>query len=69
MTKEIGTKFGINKCGVLAMKTGKKVECNGIELENGKEIGQIGKEEYKYLGILKEGGICQEKMKKKIRKE
>ena len=59
----------INKCGVLAMKTGKKVEFNGIELENGKEIGQIGKEEYKYLGILEEGGICQEKMKKKIRKE
>ena len=69
MTKEIGMKFGINKCGVLAMKRGKKVECNGIELENGNEIGQIGKEEYKYLGILEEGGICQEKMKKKIRKE
>ena len=28
-------KFGIHKCGDLAMKIRKEVECNGIELENG----------------------------------
>ena len=27
-------KFGIHKCGDLAMKIGKEVECNGIELGN-----------------------------------
>ena len=62
-------KFGIDKCGVLAMKRGKEVECNGIELENEERIGQIGEEGYKYLGILEEGDICQEEMKENIRKE
>ena len=42
MTKGIGLKFGKDKCGVLAMKRGNEVECNGIELKNGEEIGQIG---------------------------
>ena len=44
MTKDIGLKFGKDKCGVLAMKRGNEVECNGIELEFGEEIGQIGEE-------------------------
>ena len=35
-------KFGIDKCGVLAMKREKEVERNGIELENGEENGQTG---------------------------
>ena len=47
MTKDIGLKFGKDKCGVLAMKRGNEVECNGIELKNGEEIGQIGEEGYK----------------------
>ena len=58
MTKDIGMKFSIDRCSVLAMKRGKKVECNGIELENGEEISRIGEEGYKYLGILEKGDIC-----------
>ena len=58
MTKDIGMKFGIDRCSVLAMKRGKEVECNGIELENGEKISQIGEEGYKYLGILEKGDIC-----------
>ena len=50
-------KSGIDKCGVLAMKRGKEVKYNGIELENGEEIGQIGEDGYKYLGILEKGDI------------
>ena len=69
MTKDIGLKFGIDKCGVLAMKRRNEVECNGIELENGEEIGQIGEEGYKYLGVLEKGDIRQEGMKENIRKE
>ena len=61
--KDIGLKFGKDKCGVLAMKRGNEVECNGIELENGEEIGQIGEEGCKYLGVLEKGDICQEGMK------
>ena len=69
VTKDIGMKFGIDKCSVLAMKMGKVVKCNGIKLENVEEISQIGEEGYKYLGILEKGGICQEEMKESIRKE
>ena len=69
VTMDIGMKFGIDKCSVLAMNRGKEVECNGIELENGKEIGQTGEEGYKYLGILEKRYICQEEMKENIRKE
>ena len=47
VTKDIGMKFGIDKYGALAMKRGKEVECDGIEFENGEEIGQIGEEGYK----------------------
>ena len=66
-TKDIGMKFGIDKCGVT--KRGNEVECDGIELKNGEEIGQIGEERYKYLGILEKGNICQEEMKENIWKE
>ena len=31
---------------VLAMKMGKEVDCNGMKLENGEKIGQIGEREY-----------------------
>ena len=30
-TKDVGLKFGIDKCGVLAMNREKEVECNGIQ--------------------------------------
>ena len=69
MTKDISTKFGIDKCGVLAMKRGRETECDGIELENGEEIGQVREGGYKYLGILEKGGICQEEMKENMRNE
>ena len=35
VTKNIGMKFGIDKCGVSAMKRGKDIKYNGLELENG----------------------------------
>ena len=53
------------RCGLLAMKSRREVECDGKELENGEEIGQVGEEGYKSLGIL---DICQEEIKENIRK-
>ena len=53
--KDIGMKFGIDKCGVLRMKWERQVECNEIEL---------GEEGYKYLGVLEKGDIYQEEIKK-----
>ena len=37
-SSDIGTVFGIAKCGVVIMKRGKLVECNGVELPNGEVI-------------------------------
>ena len=67
--KDIGMKFGIDKCGVFAVKWRKEVRCNGKESKNCEEIGQIGEEGYKYLSILKKEDICQEEKKEIIRKE
>ena len=67
MTKDIGLKIGIDRYGFLAMKRRKGVECNGIELQNDEEIGQIG-EGCKHLGVLEKQDIYQE-MKEKIRKK
>ena len=50
-------------------EVGEEVECDGTELENGEEMGQIREERYKYLGILEEGDICQEHLKENVRKE
>ena len=47
----------------------KGVECNGIELQNGEEIGQIGEEGCKHLGVLEKRDIRQKEMKENIRKE
>ena len=62
-------KLGIDKCGVLSMKRGKEVKCNGIGLKNGEKIVQIGGEWYKYFAVLEKGDICQEEIKESIRKE
>ena len=64
--KNIGMTFVIDTCGVLAMNRGKEVECNGIELENGEEIGQIGKG-YKFLGILEKGDNIRKEYFKRLR--
>ena len=61
-------KFGMDKRGVLSMKRGNEVECNGIELEDGEEICQIGEEWYKYLGVLEKGDICPGGWKKTLGK-
>ena len=49
----------------MAMKSRREVECDGKELENGEEIGQVGEEGYKSLGIF---DICPEEIKENIRK-
>ena len=43
VTKDIGLKLGIGKCGILAMKRGKEVECNGKELQMVKKLVRLEK--------------------------
>ena len=62
--------FGIEKCALLVMKSGKLHITDGMELPNQDKIRMFGeKEAYKYLDILEADTIKQVEMKDKIRKE
>ena len=62
--------FGIEKCAMLVMKSGKWHMIDRIELLNQDKIRTLGeKETYKYLGILEADTIKQVEMKGKIQKE
>ena len=63
----IGMEFGIEKCAMLIMKSGKGHMTDGIELPNHDKIRTLGENEtYKYLGILETDTIKQVEMKDKI---
>ena len=52
-SQDIGMEFGIEKCAMLVMKSGKRHMTDGMELPNHDKIRTLGEEEtYKYLGIL-----------------
>ena len=69
-SQDIGMEFGIEKCAMLVMKSGKRHKTDGIELPNHDKIRMLKKNEtYKYLGILEADTIKQVQMKDKIRKE
>ena len=62
--------FGIEKCAMLVMKSGKRHLTDGIELPNKDKIKSLAeKETYKYLGILEAYTTKQAEMKEKILKE
>ena len=69
-TQDIEMEFGIEKCALLVMKSGKRHQTDGIELPNQNKIRTLAeKENYKYLGILEVDTIKQVEMKYKIQKE
>ena len=49
---DIGFQFGIKKCGMLVLKSGKIAKKEGIKLPEGLVIKEIDNSEYMYLGIL-----------------
>ena len=66
----IGMEFGMEKCAMLVMKSGKQHMTAGMELPNHNRIGTLEENEtYKYLGILEADTIKQVQMKDMIRKE
>ena len=66
---DIGMEFGIERCAMLIMKSGKWQKVEGIELPNKDTIRTLGeKETYKYLGILEADIIKQAEMKEKSEK-
>ena len=69
-SQDIGMEFGIEKCALLVMKSGKWHLTDGIELPNQDKIRTLAENEtYKYLGILEADTIKQVEMKNKIQKE
>ena len=69
-SKDIGMKFGIEKCAMLVIEKGKIVKSVGIELPDGEVIKSLQEvESYKYLGIVEAERFLLEKMKLKVSKE
>ena len=67
--EDIGMEFGIEKCAMLVMKSGKRHLADGMELPNQDKIRSLEENEnYKYLGILEADTIKQVEMKDKFRK-
>ena len=62
--------FGIEKCVMLVMKSGKRHLTYGMELPDQDKIKTLAENEtYKYLGILEADTIKQVEIKEKIQKE
>ena len=69
-TQDIAMEFGIEKCAMLVMKSGKRQMSDGMELPNHDRIRTLEENEtYKYLGILAADTTKQVQMKDTIRKE
>ena len=69
-SQDIWMEFGIEKCAMLVMKSGKRHLTDEMELPNQDKIRTLGENEtYKYLVILEDHTIKQVEMKNKIKKE
>ena len=69
-SKDIGMKFGIKKCAMLAMEKVKIVKLVGIDLADGKIIKSFQEgESYKYLRILEVDKFLEQKIKLNVLKE
>ena len=66
---DIGMEFGMKKCGIVTMKRGNVVICEGIMLPNNEVMKDVEKEGYAYLGIVELDKIKEDEMKKKTIKE
>ena len=52
-SQDIGMEYGIEKCAVLVMKSGKRLLTDGMELPSQDKIRRFGeKETYKYLSVF-----------------
>ena len=68
-SQDIGMEFGLEKCAMLVMKSGKGNRTDGMELSNQDKIRTLKENEtYKYLGILEADSIKQVEMEDKILK-
>uniref|UniRef100_A0A803THT2 Reverse transcriptase domain-containing protein n=1 Tax=Anolis carolinensis TaxID=28377 RepID=A0A803THT2_ANOCA len=66
---DINMEFGLDKCSTVALKKGKIIESEGINMPNGQTIKSHQPEAYKYLGILQLDNIKHEHVKTVVSKE
>ena len=62
--RDIGMEFGIDKCAVLLLKYGVRIDCEDIVLPDDQVMGEIVEREHKYLGVLEGADIMWEKVGK-----
>ena len=62
--RDIGMEFGIDKCAVLLLKYGVRIDCEDIVLPDDQVMGEIVEREHKYLGVLEDADIMWEKVGK-----
>ena len=60
---------GIKRFGVLALKRGKVITSEGVEMHDGERINEVEKNGYGYLVILEYNKIKESKMKENSRGE
>ena len=68
-SRDIGMEFGMDKCAVLTMKDGVRVERWGMELPSGEVMKEVDEEGYKYLGVLQTDKVMDRKMRDKVKAE
>ena len=68
-SSDIGMEFGMDKCAVLGIKNGKRVECEGVMLPSGDVMKDVDEGGYKYLGVLQNEVQMSKEMKERIEKE
>ena len=68
-SNDINMEFGIKKCAIFTMKSGRIVTSEGIKLPDGEVMKQVGQKGYTYLRILELDKIKETVMKEKITKE
>ena len=66
---DIEMEFGMKNCGILIMKRGEIVRCEGIKLLNCKLIKEVEKAGRTYLGLVELDKIKENEMKEKTIKE
>ena len=55
--------FGLDKCAMLALRKGKMVWKERIELPDGKQMREVNLDGYYYLGVLQLDSIMNKKIK------
>ena len=61
--------FGMQKCGVLVLKTGKVVPSKGVDMPDGERIKEVVRNGYTYLGILQYNKIKESYVKENFQRE